>query len=244
MYDLYSFYQGLHSFQYILQNLPMSRTLQFKTIIFDLDGTLVNTLADIAVSMNRALEAQGFPTLPLEAYRGIVGWGIRRLAQSALPLPEQENHRLIDTVAMDATAFYAEQPLVHSKPYAGIPELLAELRRRKLKIAVLTNKPDTVARLVLDGLFPIGAFHAIHGDMPNAPRKPDPTSVWELLVELDSTPRNTILVGDSEIDLETAHASGCHAVAVSWGFRSRETLENASAEHIIDTPMELLDCLN
>jgi phosphoglycolate phosphatase len=234
---------GLHFFQRIFQNLPMNRTLQFKTVIFDLDGTLVNTLADIAVSMNRALEARGFPALPLEAYRGIVGWGIRRLAQSALPQSARENAGIVDAVAADATAFYAEQPLVHSKPYAGAPELLAELRRRKLKIAVLTNKPDVVARLVLEGLFPAGFFDVIHGDVPGAPRKPDPASTWEILVELDSTPRDTILVGDSEIDIETAHASGCHAVAVSWGFRPRETLESAGAERIIDAPMELLDCL-
>jgi phosphoglycolate phosphatase len=193
--------------------------------------------------MNRSLEARGIPTLPLKAYRSIVGWGIRRLAQSALPLSVRENASLVDAVAVDATRFYAEQPLVHSKPYAGVPELLVELRRRKLKIAVLTNKPDAVARLVLEGLFPAGFFDIIHGDVPNAPRKPDPASAWEILVELDSTPRNTILVGDSEIDIETAHTSGCHAVAVSWGFRLRETLESAGAERIIDTPMELLACL-
>lgn len=190
--------------------------------------------------MNRALEARGVPTLPLQAYRGIVGWGIRRLAQSALPQPVRENASLVDAVAADATRFYAEQPLVHSKPYAGIPELLAELRRRKLKIAVLTNKPDAVARLVLAQLFPASFFDIIHGDTPDTPRKPDPTSTWEILVELDSTPRNTIFVGDSEIDVETAHASGCHIVAASWGFRPRETLESVGAEHIIDTPMELL----
>jgi phosphoglycolate phosphatase len=221
----------------------MSRTLPFKTVIFDLDGTLVNTLGDIAASMNRTLESRGFPGLAVEQYRSIVGWGIRRLAESALPQAVRGDEALVEAAAREAALRYAQAPLVYAKPYAGIPELLAELRRRGLLIAVLTNKPDPVARLVLEGLFPAGFFDIIHGDTPDAPPKPDPSSTWEILVELDCTPRNTMLVGDSEIDIATARASGCHAVAASWGFRSREALENAGAERIIDMPMQLLGCL-
>ncbi|MDR3303676.1 MAG: HAD family hydrolase [Treponema sp.] len=217
--------------------------MKFKCVIFDLDGTLVDTLADIAASMNRALEAHGFPAVAPEAYRDIVGWGIRRLAWLALPVEAREDG-LADKVAAAATVFYAEKPLLHSRPYPGMPELVGQLRHKKVKTAVLTNKPDPVARKVIDGLFASSSFDIIHGDVPGAPRKPDPTSTWEIILELDATPRETIFVGDSEIDLETARASGCHSLAVSWGFRSREVLQKAGAERIIDAPGELLPVID
>jgi phosphoglycolate phosphatase len=218
--------------------------MKFKCVIFDLDGTLVDTIADIAASMNRALTAHGFPVVPLEAYRDMVGWGIRRLASLALPVEAREDSRLVEKVAADATAFYAEKPLVHSKPYPRLPALISQLRQKKIKTAVLTNKPDPVAHMVVDGLFASSFFDIIQGDVPGAPRKPDPASTWEIILELGSTPRETIFVGDSEIDMETALASGCHAVAVSWGFRSRDVLAKAGAERIIDTPEELLLVIN
>ncbi|MDR3302978.1 MAG: HAD family hydrolase [Treponema sp.] len=218
--------------------------MKFKCVIFDLDGTLVDTIADIAASMNRALTVRGFPAVAPEAYRDMVGWGIRRLAALALPSAAREDGRLVDKVAADAAVFYAEKPLVHSKPYPGLSELIGQLRQKKIKTAVLTNKPDSVARLVVDGLFASSFFDIIQGDVPGAPRKPDPASTWEIILELGSTPRETIFVGDSEIDMETALASGCHAVAVSWGFRSREVLAKAGAERIIDLPEELLSVIN
>jgi phosphoglycolate phosphatase len=216
--------------------------MKFTCVIFDLDGTLVNTLDDIARSMNKALEVQGFPAVPEDDYRDIVGWGIKRLAFLALP-PEARNEKTAETVAGYAARFYAEEPLVHSKPYPGIPEMVAELRRRRVKTAVLTNKPDPVARLVIDGLFPPFSFDAVLGDKPGRPRKPDPASAWEILMELGRTPRDTILTGDSEIDIETARAAECHALGVSWGFRSREVLEKAGAQRIIDSPEELLSLI-
>jgi phosphoglycolate phosphatase len=220
--------------------------MRFKCVIFDLDGTLVDTLDDIAASMNRALEARGFPPAPREEYPKIVGWGIKKLAYLALP-PEIREGKTGETeaeaIAGDAARFYAEKPLVHSKPYPGIVRLVAELKGKKIKTAVLTNKPDPVARLVTGGLFSFGSFDAVYGERPGVPRKPDPASVWDILLELDCTPRDTIFMGDSEIDVETAHAAKCHALGVSWGFRPREVLENAGADRIIDRPEELLELL-
>ncbi|MDR2518971.1 MAG: HAD family hydrolase [Spirochaetaceae bacterium] len=220
--------------------------MNFTCLIFDLDGTLVDTIADIAASMNRALAQYNFPPLIPSEYTHIVGWGIRRLAFLALPPQEQRKsgaEKLAAEIAERATRFYAESPLAYSKPYPGIPELMAELRARRLKTAVCTNKPDSVTRLVLQGLFPLGFFDAVRGDTNQAPRKPDPQAVWDILMELDSTPRQTIVIGDSEIDMETAHNANCHALGVSWGFRSRKVLENAGAERIIDKPEELLALL-
>jgi phosphoglycolate phosphatase len=218
--------------------------MKYKCVIFDLDGTLVDTLEDIACSMNRALEARGFPPVPPGEYRNMVGWGINKLAYLALPAAVREEgagEAAAAAVAADASRFYAERPLVYSKPYPGIPEVLAELRGKKIKTAVLTNKPNRVARLVIEGLFSSGSFDAVYGERPGVPRKPDPASTWDLLVELDRTPRETVFIGDSEIDIETARAAQCHALGASWGFRSRDVLENAGADRIIGRPRELLE---
>ncbi|MDR1586533.1 MAG: HAD hydrolase-like protein, partial [Treponema sp.] len=179
--------------------------MRFKCVVFDLDGTLVNTLSDIALAMNTALGERGFPVLPVDAYSGIVGNGIRRLARSALP-EDRRDEKTVEELAGRAGQLYAEKPVVYSKIYPGIQELLFELGKLRIRSAVLTNKPDPVAHMVIDRLFPAGAFDAVQGELPGVPRKPDPSSTWELLLNLDVTPRETIFAGDSEVDLETAVA--------------------------------------
>jgi phosphoglycolate phosphatase len=216
--------------------------MKFNCIIFDLDGTLADTLGDIAASMNGALESRGFPPVPREQYAGMVGWGIKRLALLALP-PEARDEKNAETLAAAAVRFYAEKPLVYSRPYPEIPPLVEELRRLKIKTAVLTNKPDPLARLVIDGLFPAGSFDIVLGEKPGVPGKPNPAPVWEILMELDRSPRNTIFAGDSEVDMETARAAECHALGVSWGFRPRKALEQAGAERIVDSPGEILSLI-
>jgi len=214
--------------------------VKYKGIIFDLDGTLVDTIEDIAVAMNRALKHRGFPELQAEQYKERVGWGIQRLAFLSLPQGAQseENAAL---VASDAARFYAETPLVHTRPYPGILELIAELVRKKIKMVVLTNKPDPVAQKVVAGLFPQGSFASVRGEVSGKPRKPDPACVWEMLVEMDITPADVIFAGDSEIDIETAVVSGCFPLGVSWGYRPRKTIEQAGARWIIEEPEELLE---
>ena len=214
--------------------------MKHKGVIFDLDGTLIDTLADIAMSMNRALEKNGFPVLETAAYRDKVGWGIRRLASLCLP---GENEETANKVANDAVRFYTENPLVLTKPYPGIPELVSALRQKKIKTAVLTNKPDPTAQLVIAGIFPHGSFGIIRGEIFGRPRKPDPACVWDLIVELDLNPSDFLFAGDSEVDMETAVSSGCFPLGVSWGYRSRETIAKAGARHIIDRPEELLELL-
>lgn len=213
--------------------------MKFTCVIFDLDGTLVDTIGDIANSMNAALGARNFPPLPGDAYINMVGWGIKRLALLALP-PSARDEKTAGELAADAIRYYAEHPVVYSKPYPGIPELVAALKQRKTKTAVLSNKPDLVTALVIGILFPPGSFDHVQGEIAGIPRKPDPASTWELLMGLDRTPRETIFVGDSEIDMETARAAECHALGVSWGFRDRAVLERAGAERIIGRPEELL----
>jgi phosphoglycolate phosphatase len=217
--------------------------MKIKCVIFDLDGTLVDTLEDIAASMNRALALRGFPPRPPEDYAALVGWGIRRLAFLAMPEGARDE-KAAGLLAARAAAFYAEKPLIHSRPYPGIPAVVAELKDRKIKTAVLTNKPDPVAALVIRGLFSPGSFDLVLGETPALPRKPNPASAWEILTRLDRTPRDTLFVGDSEIDMETARAADCHALGVSWGYRDRAVLEAAGAGGIIDRPEELLSFLD
>jgi phosphoglycolate phosphatase len=214
-----------------------------RCVIFDCDGTLVNTLEDIAASMNQALVHCGFPPVPLEQYSGMVGWGIIRLAALALP-EEARTEAAIQQVADQAQRIYFENPLGASRPYPGMAELAAELRSKKMKIAVLSNKPDAVLHRVIEGLFPAVTFDAIRGERPGGLRKPDPSMVWELLVELDHSPADAVLTGDSEIDMETARNAGCYPLGVSWGYRPRSILEAAGAARIIDKPEEFWQVVN
>ena len=215
---------------------------KYKGVIFDLDGTLVDTLGDIAAAMNQALKKRGFTELPVDDYREKVGWGIKHLA--FLSLPEAARSReAAELLAADATGFYASSPLVYSRPYPGIPELIDVLPAQKIKTAVLTNKPDPVAQKVIAGLFPPAAFDIVRGESAERARKPDPACVWELLVELDLVPASVIFAGDSEIDIETALVSGCYALGVSWGYRSGEIIMKAGAKRLIEKPRELLELL-
>jgi len=215
---------------------------KYKAVIFDMDGTLVDTLEDIAASMNKALKFMGFPELPVKEYLDKVGWGTERLAFLSLPEKERQKETAA-RLAAQMSLFYAEAPLVYTKPYPGIPELVSALKQRRIKLAILTNKTDPVAQKVASGLFPPGSFDLVQGGAPGRPLKPDPESVWELLVELDLAPSDSIFAGDSEVDIETAVSSGCFPLGVSWGYRSRETITNAGARLIIEKPDELLNLI-
>jgi phosphoglycolate phosphatase len=224
--------------------------MKYRCIIFDCDGTLLDTLEDIAAAMNQALTLHGFSPVPLEKYRDMVGWGIFRLATLALP-EEARTESNIQSIGTCAERLMNEQPVERylTKPYPGIRELLAELsalktqKSKKITLAVLSNKPDSVLRNIMDKYFPPLTFDAVCGLHPGVSPKPDPSSVWEMLAAIDRSPGDTIFVGDSEIDIETAKNSGCYPLGVSWGFRSRATLERAGAARIIDKPEELWELL-
>ena len=220
--------------------------MKYRCIIFDCDGTLVDTLGSIAAAMNQALALHGFPPLPPAQYRDIVGWGITRLAELALP-PEARAEGTIQEVAASAQRLMGEQAAEQSRPYPGIRELLAALAQprqaKKITTAVLSNKPDSVLRRLMDDLFGQRAFDAVYGLSPGAAPKPDPQTVWEILADMGRNPSDAIFMGDSEIDMETARNAGCFPLGVSWGFRSRATLEAAGAAQIIDAPEELLELL-
>ena len=218
-------------------------------IIFDLDGTLVNTIEDIALAMNSALVSHGFSALPLAVYPDMVGWGIQKLAALALeaqsrpqqiPADETDRAALINKLAREALDRYDEIPLRFSRPYPEIPELLHILIDEGFVLAVLTNKPDPVARQVVKGLFPDIPFAVIQGDRIDSPKKPDPDLTRSVMEAIGAAQGHTLFVGDSVVDVETAHNVGCPIVGVSWGFRGPEELVKTGTDHLITTPMELL----
>ena len=223
--------------------------MKYKCIIFDCDGTLLDTLQEIACAMNKALAARGFPALPVESYRDMVGWGIYKLAELVLP-PSARTKENIQTLGESASLIMKElQNENLTKPYPGIQNLLTELsslnktKSKKIFLAVLSNKPDVVLRGLMSKFFPDVIFDAVSGMRPGVPPKPEPSAVWDLLAVIDVLPQDTIFAGDSEIDIETARNAGCYPLGVSWGFRSRERLEAAGAAKIIDRPAQIMDFL-
>ena len=221
--------------------------MKFKCVIFDLDGTLADTHEDIATAMNHALEASGFSALSLGSYTKIVGNGLQNLARNALP-PTARDEKIVNAVSQDAMDYYREHPTDHTKLYPGIADLVAALRgkadrRSRIKTAVLSNKPDHLTQIVIGKLFSPYTFDLVFCERPAFKRKPDPASTWNLMTELDSSPRETLFVGDSEIYLATASAAECSFLGAAWGFRGRQALQAAGAGRIIDHPGELLELL-
>jgi len=216
--------------------------MKYRCVIFDCDGTLVDTLEDIAGAMNASLAAHGFPAAPIEKYRDMTGWGVFKLASLALP-EDVRTEETIRTVSLYTVHLMEEQIEYRSRPYPGISALLAELKAKKFSLGVLSNKSDAALRLLIDKLFGPTTFDAVYGLRPHVPPKPDPTALWEMTMALDRIPSDTVFVGDSEIDMETARGAGCYPLGVSWGFRPRSVLEEAGAASIIDTPEEIWEII-
>lgn len=211
-----------------------------KAIIFDLDGTLVDTLNDLTDANNYALEQLGFPGHSPQEYKLLVGAGSRELARKALP-PDRVD--LTDTLLEMILDRYKDHCLDKTKPYPGIRELLAELDSRDIRLAVLSNKPDALTKHIAIDIFGSDCFEIITGHLDGTPTKPDPTSVLGILEQMKLSHTDVLYVGDSAVDMATAIAAQLRAVGVSWGFRDRQELQDAGADHIIDRAAELLDLL-
>ncbi|NIA07287.1 MAG: HAD-IA family hydrolase [Actinobacteria bacterium] len=211
-----------------------------KALIFDLDGTLVDSLEDLADTMNHCLGALGLPVHETQDYRMLIGTGSRELCRKALP-PERADltNKLLE-MNLDR---YTQHCLDKTKPYPGIVETLDELIGRHLHLAVLSNKPDNFVKLITRSIFGSDRFEMIIGQQDGLPTKPDPSGVLDILRRMRGTPEETLYVGDSGTDMTTALAAGATAVGVSWGFRDRSELSAAGAHHIIDKPAQLLELL-
>ena len=213
--------------------------MNIKLVIFDLDGTLLDTLSDIAFSVNYALEKNGFPIHPIESYKRFVGNGINKLFERALP-DNQKTDRNITQLKNHFLPYYDEHKTVYTQPYEGIPELLKRLLSEGLKLAVASNKYHKATEELIRQFFPGITFAAVLGQNEGIPVKPDPAIVFEILAITGLSSSEAIYIGDSGVDMQTASNSGMRSVGVTWGFRSREELENAGANFIASSTGEIL----
>ena len=211
-------------------------------VIFDLDGTLLDTIDDLAEATNHALTRNGYPTHPLSAYRYFVGNGITKLVERALP----ETERLqatVDHLRADFVSYYTTHNTVHTHPYEGIEPLIAELKRRGVQMAVASNKYQEATEKLIGRFFASQTFAAVFGQREGVPTKPDPTVVYDILRLTGADPQRTLYVGDSSVDMQTAAHSKLCSVGVTWGFRPRAELEHSGACHLIDHPEQLVALL-
>lgn len=209
----------------------------YSTILFDMDGTVLDTLQDLWASTNAVLRELGQPERSLDDIRSYVGNGARNQIRCALP--EGSGDDAIDDALSRYRAHYAAHCRDHTKPYPGVVEALRRLKDAGKKLAVVSNKPDAAVRLLSDEHF--GALMDVAiGETPTLRRKPAPDTVDAALAALGAEKTGAVYVGDSEVDVATAQNAGLPLIAVSWGFRSREALQAAGTTTIVDTPEELL----
>ncbi len=210
-------------------------------VIFDLDGTLLNTLGDLRAATNHALEVRGLPPHSMEEIRQFIGNGIRLLICRAMPegTPEAE----IDAALDDFKAYYAAHIHDRTVPYDGIPQLLTALRKRGIKVAVLSNKIDSASQQLIEYFFP-EKTDVVFGEHVGVPRKPDPTSCRMVMQQLGVQPEQVLYVGDSGTDMQTAKNAGLYAVGVTWGFRSKEVLLENGADVLVHRPEQILQILD
>jgi phosphoglycolate phosphatase len=207
-------------------------------LIFDLDGTLVDSLAGIAGSLNRALAAAGLPIHPLPAVRGFIGNGARVLIQRAVPAGATES--LLDTIEQAFKSDYDLTWPTGTFAYDGILDLLEALQVRGHPLAVLSNKPHSFTTAMVAQIFPSIHFAVVLGQRGGVPHKPDPTGALEISSTLGLSPQNCTIIGDSTMDIETAHHAGMKCIAVTWGFHDRERLLAAGADQLVNEPGDLL----
>lgn len=209
-----------------------------KLVIFDLDGTLLNTIADLAHSTNHALNKLGYPTHEIEKYNFMVGNGIDKLFERALPEGEKSKENVL-RVRKEFVPYYDVHNADDSRPYSGIPELLAYLQTSGIQIAVASNKYQAATQKLIDHYFPEIHFTAVFGQREGIKVKPDPTVVFDILEIAKVTKEEVLYVGDSGVDMQTAANAGVTACGVTWGFRPRAELEEFSPQYIVDTAEEI-----
>lgn len=210
-----------------------------KLVIFDLDGTLLNTIADLAAATNHALQHFGYPTHPTDAYRFFVGNGINKLFERALPESERSEEHIAQ-IRSQFLPYYNVHNADLSRPYPGIPELLSALQAKDIQLAVASNKYQAATRELIAHYFPSIRFVEVLGQREGIPTKPDPSIVFDIMAKAEVQREEVLYVGDSNVDMQTAHNAGVAAVGVTWGFRPREELEALQPEYMVDEPEEIL----
>ncbi|MBO1722110.1 HAD family hydrolase [Extibacter sp. GGCC_0201] len=211
-----------------------------KACVFDLDGTLTDTLESLAYSVKATLREMGLEEITTDECRRFVGNGARRLMECALEAAGDKTGSRIDEGMEIYGRIFDANCTYHVTPYDGIPQMITRLRAVGLKLAVLSNKPHVQTVKVVQEIFGDDIFDCVQGQMEGLKRKPDPEGVYKVLERLHTEKEDCLYIGDSEVDVKTACNAGITCIGAAWGFRSREILADAGAEHIIDMPEELL----
>ncbi|TWO30746.1 HAD family hydrolase [Seonamhaeicola sediminis] len=215
--------------------------MKYKAVIFDLDGTLVNSIYDIADAMNTVLRKRNFNTFDYETYKSFVGHGVRSLILKAVPeSPEKAN--LVDVCLKEMLDIYSNCCTDKTHPYPGILSLLEELKSKDVKLAILSNKEDSLTKKVAAAVLPDYIYPTL-GLIEEALKKPNPKVLLQICETLNVTPKECVYVGDTRADIQVAKNANMISVGVSWGFRDQEELVKEGAHHIINTPADLLEIL-
>ncbi len=213
----------------------------YKGIIFDLDGTLADSLADLALSMNWVLASYGYPVHEKDDYKRFVGSGIRSLIERALPVEAREG-RIIDKVVSTMMEYYSIHCTDHTELYPGIEPLIKEAKDRGLKLAVFSNKPHPFTEIIVNRLLP-GMMDRVQGYTCEELKKPNPAEVLRICRDLSLSVSDVLYVGDSDVDIITARNAGMRSVGVLWGFRGESELRKAGADYIVSIPSQILELL-
>ncbi len=217
--------------------------MRYDLVIFDLDGTLLNTIGDLAASVDYVMRSRNLPEHSDAEYRQMVGGGIKRLVERALPASLATNEAFVEECVAQFRRYYVENIDRHTHPYEGMPALLHRLQRCGVKVAVASNKFQHGTERLVAKFFSDIEFVAIEGNREGAPLKPDPQIVKNIMAIADVPAERTIMVGDSGIDIRTAAAAGIASVGVAWGFRFAEELYAAGATDVVSTISELEELL-
>ena len=217
--------------------------MRYDLVIFDLDGTLLNTIGDLAASVDYVMRSRNLPEHSDAEYRQMVGGGIKRLVERALPASLAANEAYVEECVAQFRRYYVENIDRHTHPYDGMPALLHRLQRCGVKVAVASNKFQHGTERLVAKFFSDIEFVAIEGNRDGAPLKPDPQIVRNIMAIADVSAERTIMVGDSGIDIRTAAAAGIASVGVAWGFRFAEELYDAGATKVASTISELEEIL-
>ena len=215
----------------------------FKTVLFDLDGTLLYTLTDVANAMNEALVHFGYPTHPVDAYKYFIGDSVEVEAYRALPESARDDET-IKKVAVFSEQIYDKCWHETTKPYTGVPELLSTLQRRGLPLVVLSNKAHRFTKVIVEKLLPQWQFQIVQGALPDVPLKPDPTLALQIVKRIGIPAKQFLYLGDTNTDMQTAVAAGMFPVGALWGYRSADELLQSGAKTLIKAPSEVLNLLD
>lgn len=214
--------------------------MKYNSVVFDLDGTLLDTLGDLRDSVNYALEKNALPKRTTEEIRSFVGNGIRLLIERSVP--ENAPVETVNKCFSDFKEHYKDHSAILTKPYDGIISLMKNLKSKGIKIAVVSNKADFAVKTLMEDYFS-GLYDCAYGERAGVEKKPAPEGVLGAISEMGADGENTVYIGDSEVDVETSKNANLPCIAVTWGFRDKKVLESLNPEYIVDSPSDILNII-